>query len=78
MLVQDCASGVAGGGGREPVSEVMVPLLPPQLPQEGREKGQQGLEVEPVCHGLGRSPGGGHGNPLQYPYLENAMDREAW
>ena len=28
--------------------------------------------------GLGRSPGGGHGNPLQYFYLENSMDREAW
>ena len=25
--------------------------------------------------GLGRSPGGGHGNPLQYSYLENSMDR---
>ena len=28
--------------------------------------------------GLGRSPGGGHGNPLQYSCLENLMDREAW
>ena len=28
--------------------------------------------------GLGRSPGGGHGNPLQYSRLENPMDREAW
>ena len=28
--------------------------------------------------GLGRSPGGGHGNPLQYCCLENLMDREAW
>ena len=28
--------------------------------------------------GLGRSPGGGHGNPLQYLCLENPMDREAW
>ena len=28
--------------------------------------------------GLGRSHGGGHGNPLQYTYLENPMDREAW
>ena len=28
--------------------------------------------------GLGRSPGGGHGNPLQYSFLENLMDREAW
>ena len=27
---------------------------------------------------LGRSPGGGHGNPLQYSCLENAMDRGAW
>ena len=28
--------------------------------------------------GLGRSPGGGHGSPLQYSCLENPMDREAW
>ena len=27
---------------------------------------------------LGRSPGGGHGNPLQYSCLENPMDRKAW
>ena len=26
---------------------------------------------------LGRSPGGGHSNSLQYPYLENPMDRGA-
>ena len=39
---------------------------------------------EPTCHcrrhkrcKLGRSPGGGHGTPLQYSYLENPMDREA-
>ena len=28
--------------------------------------------------GLGRSPGGGHGNPLQCSCLENLMDRGAW
>ena len=28
--------------------------------------------------GLGRSPGGGHDNPLQYSCLENPMDRETW
>ena len=28
--------------------------------------------------GLGRSPGGGHGNPLQYSCLENPRDRGAW
>ena len=28
--------------------------------------------------GLGRFPGGRYGNPLQYSYLENTMDRGAW
>ena len=28
--------------------------------------------------GRGRSPGEGHGNPLQYSGLENPMDRGAW
>ena len=28
--------------------------------------------------GLGRFPGEGNGNPLQYSCLENPMDREAW
>ena len=28
--------------------------------------------------GLGRSPGEGKGNPLQYYFLENSMDRGAW
>ena len=28
--------------------------------------------------GSGISPGGGHGNPLQYSCLENSMDRRAW
>ena len=27
--------------------------------------------------GLGRSPGEGNGNPLQYAYLENSMDKGA-
>ena len=34
--------------------------------------GDQGL-----IPGLGRSPGGGHGHPLQYSCLENSMDRGA-
>ena len=41
---------------------------------------------ESACHagdlgsipGLGRSPGGGHGNPLQYSCLENPTDRGTW
>ena len=28
--------------------------------------------------GSGRSPGGGHGNSLQYSCLENSMDRGTW
>ena len=28
--------------------------------------------------GSGRSPGGGHGNPLQFSCLESLMDRGAW
>ena len=40
---------------------------------------------EPACDagdlgdsGSGKSPGGGNGNPFQYSYLGNPMDREAW
>ena len=33
---------------------------------------------ESLIPGLGRSPGRGHGNPLQYSCLENPMDRGAW
>ena len=31
-----------------------------------------------LISGLGRSPGGGHGNPLQYSSLENPINRGAW
>ena len=37
-------------------------------------KGEDGFLVP----GLGRSPGEGNGNPLQYSCLGNPMDREAW
>ena len=36
------------------------------------------LRGEGLIPGLGRSPGGGNGNPLQYSCLENPMDRGAW
>ena len=37
-------------------------------------------DIKNMCliPGLERSPGGGHGNPLQYSYLENSMARGAW
>ena len=43
------------------------------LPANAREPGNVG----PIA-GLGRSPGGGNGNPLQYCCLRNLMDRGAW
>ena len=36
-----------------------------------------GIRDESSIPELGRSPGGGHGNPLQYSCLENPMDRGA-
>ena len=35
------------------------------------------IKEEGSIPGLGRFPGGGHGNPLQYSCLENPMDRGA-
>ena len=58
--------------------------LQPGREQLGFPGGSDGKE--PACNagdlglifGLGRSPGGGHGNPLQYSCLENSIDRGAW
>ena len=36
------------------------------------------IRDEGSIRGLGRSPGIGNGNPLQYSCLENSMDRKAW
>ena len=36
------------------------------------------IRVVGSIHRSGRSPGGGHGNPLQYSCLENSMDRGTW
>ena len=36
------------------------------------------VEDAGLIPGSGRSPGGGHGNPLQYSCLENPMDRGTW
>ena len=43
------------------------------LPANGGDIRDEGL-----IPGLGKSPRGGHGNPLQYFCSENPMDREAW
>ena len=37
-----------------------------------------GIRDAGLIPGLRRSPGGGHGNPLQYSCMVNPMDRVAW
>ena len=44
---------------------------------DGKESASN-AEDPGLIPGLGRSPGEENGNPLQYSYLENSMDREAW
>ena len=46
----------------------------------GKEPTCQCGDVRDACWipGLGRSPGGWHGNPLRCSCLENPMDRAAW
>ena len=57
---------------------VLVCGLPPWL--SGKESAcNAGTSGDPgSTPGSGRIAGGGHGNPLQYSYLENPMDRGAW
>ena len=40
-----------------------------------KQPAMQETQETQVVPGLGRSPGGGHGNPLQYRCLEGPMDR---
>ena len=49
-----------------------VALVVKNLPASA---GDMRLRFDP---GSGRSPGGGHGNPLQYSCPENPMDRGSW
>ena len=48
-------------------------LVAENLPASGGDGGDLGL-----IPGLGRSPGGGHDNPLRYSCLENPMGRGTW
>ena len=40
--------------------------------------GSDGKESAGSIPELGRPPGEGNGNPVQYSFLENSMDRGAW
>ena len=50
-----------------------VALVVRNLPVNAGDTGDAGS-----IPGSGRSPGGGHDNPLQYFCLENPVDRGAW
>ena len=50
-----------------------VVLVGKNLPANAEDKRDTGS-----IPGSGRSPGAGHGNPLQYTGLENPMNRGAW
>ena len=50
-----------------------VALVVKNLPANARDTGDARS-----IPGLGRSPGEGNGNPLEYSRLENPMDRGAW
>ena len=57
---------------------VCVCGLPQRLSSKKSTCSAEAAEDMGSIPGLGRSPGGGRGNPLQYSYLENSMDRGAW
>ena len=57
-------------GTRESSQVALVVKNPPANAGDVKDAG--------LIPGLGRSPGGGYGNPLQYSCLENPMDRGDW
>ena len=52
---------------------MVLPLVGSVVKNPSANAGDAGLIPR-----LGRSPGGGHGNPLQYSCMGNPMDRGAW
>ena len=55
------------------VSQALSSLVAQIVREAAHNSGDQGS-----IPGLGRSPGAGHGNSLQYCCLENSVDRGAW
>ena len=79
----ECWGGVPAGG--------QGPWAPSQVQRDGWSVWEVAFHmhhsgIEFTCNaraadlipGSGRAPGGGNGNPLQYPCLENPMDGKAW
>ena len=64
---------------RLPILALLFPTMHPGFPggSDGKESACKAGDPGSIL-GLGRCPGEGHGNPLQYSCLENPMDRGAW
>ena len=67
--------------------KILFPLRNSHPHDEGKTDSLVAQKIKASAHnagdlgsipGLGRSPGEGNGNPLQYSCLENPMDRGAW
>ena len=68
---------VESGSAEEPICRVGMEMWASQVTQwvKNLPANAGGVGSSP---GSGRSPGGGHGNPLQYSCLENPLTPEAW
>ena len=54
-----------------------ISILLERVSSDGKESACNAGETNSIPR-LGRSPGEGNGNPLQYSCLDNSMDRGAW
>ena len=62
----------------ETVFLIRCRLLVPLVVNKETSANEGDIRDTGLIPGSERSPGGGHGNPLQYSCLENCMDRGAW
>ena len=82
IFIESIIAGFSGGLKKE--NRRTSSLLPEVVHLVGFPGGLEGKEFARnagdlgLIPGLGRSPGGGHGSPLQYFCLENPMHRRAW
>ena len=61
----------------KPIAE-FIPHFPSPTVVKNQSANTGDVRDVSLIPGLGRSPGGGHSNPLHYSYLENPMERGAW
>ena len=82
IFIESIIAGFSGGLRKE--NRRTSSLLPEVVHLVGFPGGLEGKEFARnagdlgLIPGLGRSPGEGNGNPLQYSCLENPVDRGAW